>query len=271
MMTSMGLPRMRPARLPALLVLLAALPLRAAAGEAREEDRPPLPRRTFREAARTFFDDGRYLATFPRRPTRKGVWATAAVVAGTAILIGRDDEIRREVIEDEDDARDRLAGRIEPLGKHWAAAAGLGAAWAAGRAARDERLTEASARAFEAFLWTTVITSAAKGGFGRERPADGADHHGFWEGDTIFPSGHTARSFAVAAVFAERYGRTAACIGYPLAALVGLSTIQEDTHWASDVLAGAGLGLAIGKGVARRRAAWRVDPLPGGALVSAAF
>ena len=134
-----------------------------------------------------------------------------------------------------------------------------------------------AATAFEAYLWTFVITSAAKAAFGRERPSGDADAHGFFEGDTIFPSGHTSRSFAIAAVLADRHGRVAAWIAYPTAALIGLATVQQDTHWASDILAGAGLGLAIGKGIASRRHpaevrqarfGWDLRPLPGGALLT---
>ncbi|MGH9750607.1 MAG: phosphatase PAP2 family protein [Candidatus Polarisedimenticolia bacterium] len=220
-----------------------------------------------RAAARTFVDDGKYLFTFPARPTRRGVWTTAAVVAGTALLIGRDDAIRRENLEHDSRDLDRAADRIEPLGKEWVAGAAIGAVWLLARTAERERAASSAATAFEALLWTTLTTSAAKGLFGRERPADGVDPGGFWEGDTIFPSGHTSRSFAVAAVFADRYGRTAAWIGYPLAGLVGLSTARRDTHWVSDVLAGAGLGLAIGRGIAARHP-WR-DPGGGGALDAA--
>jgi hypothetical protein len=256
---------------------------------ADERASAPLPRRGFADAAATFRDDGVYLLTFPKRTTAKGAWTTAAVVAGTALLIGRDDEIRREVVEHDSRSLDRAADRIEPLGKHVVEGAALGAAWLAGRAARNERLASASATAFEAFLWTAILASAAKGAFGRERPADGVDSRRFWKGDTIFPSGHTARSFAIAAVFADRYGRPAAWIGYPLAALVGLATVRQDTHWASDILAGAGLGLAIGKGIAIRHpgpggrppgaggaspppaAAWRLTPAPGGLFLEASF
>jgi len=45
----------------------------------------------------------------------------------------------------------------------------------------------------------------------------------------------------------------AAWIAYPLASLVGLSRINVDVHWASDVFAGAALGWAVGKAVVSRR------------------
>jgi membrane-associated phospholipid phosphatase len=293
------------ARLRSALVV-AALLWPCGSAPAADEPAPP-PRKSFREAFRTFAADGRYLVTFPARSTARGAWMTAGVLAGTALLIGRDDEIRREVVESDRRGPGRVATKLEPLGRLQVEAAGLGLFYAVGRWRGDSAAIASAATAFEAFLWTTIITSAAKGAFGRERPSEGIDAYDFFEDDTIFPSGHTSRSFAIAAVLADRHGRTAAFIGYPLAALVGLATVQQDTHWASDILAGAGLGLAIGKGIAsrhpgpraapggpgrrnppgddratadswaprgaaeRRRLAWRALPLPGGARVALSF
>jgi membrane-associated phospholipid phosphatase len=273
-----------------------AAPPEMPAGEAKsppsDGTEAPPARRTFRECLRTFGADGRYLLTFPTRINRKGAWLTAGVVAGTALLIGRDDEIRREVVESDRRSLDRAADRIEPLGTYLVAGAGLGVFYLAGRAADRPRLASTAAVSFEAFLWTAIITSVAKGAFGRERPDDGVDAHDFFQHDTIFPSGHTSRSFAIAAVLADRHGRRAAWIAYPLAALIGLATVQQDTHWASDVLAGAGLGLAIGKEIASRhpwprpadsaasvkedrstgaRADWRIAPARGGAMLHITF
>ena len=55
-----------------------------------------------------------------------------------------------------------------------------------------------------------------------------------------FPSGHTAVAFSMATILGESYDIK--WITYPLAILSGLSRIQQNTHWASDVLAGGLLG-----------------------------
>lgn len=268
---------MRPAP-PAIIVLCLLIAASPAAGA---EASPP--RASFRDSVRTFLEDGRYLFTFPKRAEPKGVWLTAGVVAGTLLLIGRDDEIRREVEESDRRGHDRIATKFEPLGRSHVAAAALGVAYLAGRAAGNRRAASTAATSFEAFLWTFIVTSAAKGIFGRQRPADDVDAHDFFAGDTIFPSGHTSRSFAIAAVLADRHGRKAAAIAYPVAALIGLATVQQDTHWASDILAGAGLGLAIGKGIAGRHPwryaesngvagrEWSVVPRPGGLLLAITY
>ena len=266
-----------PLLLPLLLSLLTAATLASTLPRALCGEEPP-PRKGVREAARNFLADGRYLVTFPTRANAKGASLTAAFLAGTVLLVGLDDEIRREVIESDHWVPDQIATKFEPIGRYWVQAAGLGGSYLASRWSKRPRETSTAATAFEAYLWTSIITSAAKGLFGRERPTEGADADDFFAGGDIFPSGHTARSFAIASVLASRHGRKAALFAYPAAALVGLATVQEDLHWTSDILAGAGLGLAIGKGIAARhpvpgprgtpQARWRIVPGPGGVMLS---
>jgi membrane-associated phospholipid phosphatase len=241
----------------------------------------PRKRVNLREALRTFAADGRYLVTFPARTSSRGVWWTAGFVAATGLTMNRDDELRAEVLESDHRGPARIARKFEPLGRHQVEIAGLGAFYLAGRAARREDATSTAAIAFESYLWSAIVTSLSKGALGREGPDEGSGDGRFFKGRTAFPSGHTTRSFAVATVFADRYGRKGAFIAYPVAALVGLSTIQEDLHWSSDVVAGAGLGLAIGRGIAHRHRvtasspapgiAWTVTGLPGGAALEVTF
>ena len=76
-----------------------------------------------------------------------------------------------------------------------------------------------------------------------------------WEGPfgnsdyTSFPSGHTLVSFALASYVSSAY-KDKPWIGiasYSIAGLVGLSRLNDDKHWASDVFFGAVLGYAVGK------------------------
>ena len=67
-----------------------------------------------------------------------------------------------------------------------------------------------------------------------------------------WPSGHTANSFAAAAVLAEMYDdKPWLKVGvYSYAIVMGIS-MAASVHWASDVFAGALIGLAVGKTVGR--------------------
>lgn len=265
-------------RIGAIVLLASSLGASVAfRADAGEDTTAPPPRKTFQESFRTFARDGGYLVTFPSRVTARGAWMTAGVVAATALAMNRDEEIRDNVLQSDRPAGERAASVFEPLGRLEVQAAALGTLYLAGRGAKNGRVVATAATAFEAYLWAAIITSVAKAAFGRERPGEGSGEGVFFAGDTIFPSGHTTRSFAIAAVFADHGGRTAAWIAYPTAALVGLSTIQKDTHWTSDVVAGAGLGLAIGKGIAGRHplpgegrapaVSWSLLPQAGGAVV----
>lgn len=71
-----------------------------------------------------------------------------------------------------------------------------------------------------------------------------------------FPSGHSTASFAVASVLARHFPR-AAWILYGAASLVAMSRVLRGSHFPSDVVAGAGLGVLAGYVVANPIGAWR--------------
>lgn len=74
------------------------------------------------------------------------------------------------------------------------------------------------------------------------RPDDGAL--------TSFPSGHTAQAFAGAVIFCDEFAQHniwLAASAYASAAAVGALRILNNRHWASDVIAGAGFGMASAK------------------------
>ena len=59
------------------------------------------------------------------------------------------------------------------------------------------------------------------------------------------PSGHAMSAFATAAVLAKEYPK-AGPIFYALAGWCALARVQQSTHWVSDTVVGAALGLLIG-------------------------
>jgi membrane-associated phospholipid phosphatase len=110
-----------------------------------------------------------------------------------------------------------------------------GAAWAA----------DLGEMSFEALLVSGVEAQILKYSVQRERP-DGADHYSF-------PSGHSSSAFSLATVLAGEYGWEAGVPAYLGACAVGYSRLELDKHWLSDVVFGAGLGIASGRAVVRAK------------------
>lgn len=90
-----------------------------------------------------------------------------------------------------------------------------------------------------ALIYTTGITQAIKVTVHQQRP-DNSDAY-------AFPSGHTSSAFATATSLSYAYGWKAGVPSFAMATFTGLSRISADKHWASDVVAGAFLGVIWGR------------------------
>ncbi len=224
------------------------------AGETRKQEEAPRPTEGRSKAALAHLgDDARYLITFPKRPTPRGIAFTCALGGSITALVFADEGIRSEIQERRTPSLDRWERRFEPLGSIRNTTLASLAVYGAGRLIAHEATAETGRSLLEALLFTEAFDLAAKGFFGREPPGHGNTATEFFHGGSVFPSGHTAHAFAVATVLAERHGRVAAWLAYPLAAAVGLSRLERDVHWTSDVVAGAALGHLISKAVVHRR------------------
>ena len=93
-----------------------------------------------------------------------------------------------------------------------------------------------------AMVTNGILTETMKRGFGRKRPNGSCCKS--------FPSGHTSHSFTIATIVNELYGNQMGIAAYCLAVLVATSRINDNKHYLSDVLFGAGLGTAVGRGFA---------------------
>ena len=97
---------------------------------------------------------------------------------------------------------------------------------------------------------TAVLVQGLKHGIGRPRPRLQREEEfftgpGLESGLDAFPSGHASASFALAAVVARRHPAVA-WPAYALAGFVSVTRVFRGSHYVSDVLAGAVLGLAVG-------------------------
>lgn len=116
--------------------------------------------------------------------------------------------------------------------------------FAAGRFSHDTRFRAATYDLAQAMFVTGAYTSALKLTVHRGRP-DGSNK-------LSFPSGHTSNAFAFATIADHYYGHRAGAAAYAVAGLIGISRMERNKHHASDVLAGAALGVIVGRTVVRK-------------------
>lgn len=130
-----------------------------------------------------------------------------------------------------------------------------------------------------------LVNEVLKPGVGRARPNHGANDS--------FPSGHAAASFASATYISRYWMRqyddglcplvvpaVASAVSYGTATAVGLARLDNNAHWCSDVVMGAGIGMLLGqclyalhfdeRGVFRQTH-WRLQPVDTSAVAGLAL
>jgi len=209
---------------------------------------PPAPQAT---DARALFDvprgDGRRtLGAFPKNLGRNFV----GVFSGQSLLpfaIGVAATTTASAFDDR--TRGFLQGACTTCGKTGATAGGsamvpmVGALFLAGRFSPEGRFRAATYDFAQALVVNGAYTGILKHTVQRTRP-DGSDQ-------LSFPSGHASTAFSLAAVANHHYGWKVGVPAYVVASGIGLSRIESDRHNLSDVLAGATIGLIVGRTVAR--------------------
>jgi membrane-associated phospholipid phosphatase len=199
--------------------------------------------------------------------------ATVAVGA-TATL---DPRVRTWAQDHRSASSDNFAKSIRPLGS-WGAFATLGATWLAGEVSSRPSLVSTAEDGLEASIIAAgLVTPVVKEIVGRERPSYGAGHASFspFSGRASFPSGDATLAFSVASVVAAHASSVwLKGTAWGLAGLVGWERIHLDQHWASDVVAGALVGSAVGEWVVHRhqsgsrmRVGWMIEPALGPGVV----
>jgi membrane-associated phospholipid phosphatase len=105
-------------------------------------------------------------------------------------------------------------------------------------------------------LESVVVNLGLKSLFSRTRPVHEGDRpHGLRQPLTSsFPSGHASAAFLAAALLSDRRPLPEKAFWYGLAGFVATSRVYVKIHHASDVAAGAAVGIALG---ATAKRVWR--------------
>jgi membrane-associated phospholipid phosphatase len=190
-----------------------------------------------------------YTFTAPARWDSKDWLIFAGVAGGLAGLTFVDEDIQRAVQRNRNETVDSVFNAIEPFGAEYSFGV-VGAFYVSGLLLHDERAKAVGLDGLTSSLIASgIIAFPTKYVVGRYRPPAerGAGAYQPFSNNHSFPSGHATQAFAVASVIAEHYDSIWIKVGsYTLASMVGFSRINKNSHWTSDVAAGAVIGTFVG-------------------------
>ena len=179
--------------------------------------------------------------SFPKRPS---TWVLLGVGAGAALATHpADDYVESHIVGN------NTADKIFSVGKIVGSAeVQIGASvglWAIGRyivspAAGEARTNRFSVIGFDlmrAQIISQAVVQGMKYSIRRDRPTGEC---------CAFPSGHAATAFALASVLERHLGYRASWPALAAATYVATSRLIDDRHFLSDVMMGAGVGMASG-------------------------
>lgn len=192
---------------------------------------------------------GQLLANF------KGLFSTHNLIplvvgsAATGVAAVLDDDIRDHLSSTR---RARVLGEVGNfLANPVTIGAVSGGLWLSSYLTQNEKFQAMGFSLAQGYVVNTTMTQAMKTATQRERPNG--------EGSRSFPSGHASDSFMLATVISHYYPK-AWIPAYVTASLIGVSRLEKNKHYLSDILAGATLGYLVGRTVVGNTDALRRAP-----------
>lgn len=185
-------------------------------------------------------------------------WHGAAFLGGLSALMLLDQPAQRYMQDHRSASANEMSGSIRRFGQievYGTVTAGI---LAAGLVSGNADLTRTGGRLAATLALAGASSSLGKLVLGRPRPNESLDSDGYspFSGQVAMPSGHTAMAFALATTLSDEIDRTWASVGlYTMASAVGWSRMNDDSHWVTDVAAGAVLGITSSKLVSGR---WQI-------------
>src|SRR6476660_1049380 len=184
----------------------------------------------------------------------------AAGIGGAAAL---DNTIKDNVQARRTAGEDRFFNQYQNLGAAWSFGL-IGAFEIWGEAGGKPTAKNTAMDALTAsIIGPGLIGTSVKYAVGRVRPNTATSAFNFkpFSNNQSFPSGHASQAFAVATAIAENYPAWwVQILCYGGAGMVGYARIEQNAHYASDVVAGALLGWAVAHAVVHRHNGCPPDP-----------
>ncbi len=214
-----------------------------------------------KEYIKSYFTDSWQIVSAPVHWKLKD-WYIASAIAGTWVLIYTQDDViydffQRNRSKLTDDFSKYL---FDPIGMGLYTLPLLGSMYLYGNITDKNKPKTVALLGLKSFIISGVLGQIIKQVSHRHRPyQDCPPDHRNWDGPvsdikyTSFPSGHTISAFSIATILAEAYRdkKWIPVVSYSLATLAGLSRINDNKHWATDVFAGAVIGHFVGRFVYR--------------------
>jgi hypothetical protein len=199
--------------------------------------------------------DTKSILTAPARWGEDGWLEAAEAVAAVGATSAFDRTVRANVQAHRTSGEDKFMRQWQEFGNYYAFGA-LAAFDAWGELGGDVRAKNTAMDGIAASIIAGgLITPALKIVVGRERPSTTSAAFRFkpFSNNSSFPSGHATEAFAVATAIAENYPAWwVQVLAYGTAGLVAYARIEQNAHFASDVVAGSLVGWSVARGVVHR-------------------
>lgn len=176
-------------------------------------------------------------------------WLEFGAISGGVLLAAEhlDDQWKQEMVSENHPAYNRDVAHI---GNQWGDLRLSGpfilGIYGYGYWSDNSTYLNASYNMAQAAAYTGVMTTALKMVFHRDRPNKSTDESGWFKSGSAFPSGHTSLAFAVSRSYLNSLDAPSIptqVLFYGLATSTAFARTYDNKHWASDVIAGALLGI----------------------------
>jgi membrane-associated phospholipid phosphatase len=207
-----------------------------------------------KEYFKSYLTDTAYILSSPLR-WDKYDWLIASLVIGATVgLYAYDQNIHDWTQKRRGETTDNISRLAKSFGEGQYTVPALGLVYLYGYAVEDSKAEKTALLGVESFLISGAFTQVLKYSTHRYRPED-SDRHDRWDGPSFsnsnlsFASGEATVAFSVATVIASEYEDKAWVppLAYGIATLTALARINDNAHWASDVLVGSAIGYSTAK------------------------